>query len=242
AVFEQHGAVELTTPLLMPKRASCALHVNRCALVDAAGVTVMLPFDFMHANQACTVASAAVAYYASPFLHGPWEFIASWDDSINFLDNTMIQQPLSISSIVSMFTTVKINVYEPLSWLLKALVHSVWGMDPFAVRTVTLVLHWVNCLVLYATSARLLRQLGQPHPLGCFIGTLLYAVHPIHVEVVGWPSAQPYALAMLFTLLCFYTHLHALECTSRHHRRFFSILSMGMPRDTSRLYATSFQR
>ncbi|KAF0747538.1 hypothetical protein AaE_007687, partial [Aphanomyces astaci] len=186
-----------------------------------------------------TVASAAVAYYASPFLHGPWEFIASWDDSINFLDNTMIQQPLSISSIVSMFTTVKINVYEPLSWLLKALVHSVWGMDPFAVRTVTLVLHWVNCLVLYATSARLLRQLGQPHPLGCFIGTLLYAVHPIHVEVVGWPSAQPYALAMLFTLLCFYTHLHALECTSRHHRRFFSILSMGMPRDTSRLYVCS---
>ncbi|RHZ34759.1 hypothetical protein DYB31_006291 [Aphanomyces astaci] len=46
AVFEQHGAVELTTPLLMPKRASCALHVNRCALLDAAGVTVMLPFDF----------------------------------------------------------------------------------------------------------------------------------------------------------------------------------------------------
>ncbi|ETW01943.1 PEK/GCN2 protein kinase [Aphanomyces invadans] len=45
-VFEQHGAVELTTPLLMPKRASCALHVNRCALLDAAGVTVMLPFDF----------------------------------------------------------------------------------------------------------------------------------------------------------------------------------------------------
>ncbi|RHY24742.1 hypothetical protein DYB36_014273, partial [Aphanomyces astaci] len=175
-----------------------------------------------------TVASAAVAYYASPFLQGPWEFIASWDDSINFLDNTMIQQPLSISSIVSMFTTVKINVYEPLSWLLKTLVHSVWGMDPFAVRIVTLVLHWVNCLVLYATSARLLRQLGQPHPLGCFIGTLLYAVHPIHVEVVGWPSAQPYALAMLFTLLCFYTHLYALECTSRHHRRFFSILSMGL--------------
>ncbi|RHZ26107.1 hypothetical protein DYB37_007231 [Aphanomyces astaci] len=186
-----------------------------------------------------TVASVAVAYYASPFLHGPWEFIVSWDDSINFLDNTMIQQPLSISSIVSMFTTVKINVYEPLSWLLKALVHSVWGMDPFAVRIVTLVLHWVNCLVLYATSARLLRQLGQPHPLGCFIGTLLYAVHPIHVEVVGWPSAQPYALAMLFTLLCFYTHLHALECTSPHHRRFFSILSMGMPRDTSRLYVCS---
>ncbi|KAF0694836.1 Aste57867_14300 [Aphanomyces stellatus] len=46
AVFEQHGAVELVTPLLMPKRASCALHVNRCALLDAAGVTVMLPFDF----------------------------------------------------------------------------------------------------------------------------------------------------------------------------------------------------
>ncbi|CAK4997043.1 unnamed protein product [Aphanomyces euteiches] len=45
-VFEQHGAVELVTPLLMPKRPSCALHVNRCALLDAAGVTVMLPFDF----------------------------------------------------------------------------------------------------------------------------------------------------------------------------------------------------
>ncbi|RHY32961.1 hypothetical protein DYB32_002070 [Aphanomyces invadans] len=173
----------------------------------------MLRDSVVVAAWTCLVA----AYYASPFVRGPWEFIGAWDDSINFVDNALIQHPLSLASVGTMFQTVKINVYEPLAWLLKALVHSAFGMDSYAVRVATLGIHLVNATVLYATAARLLRMLHRPAPLGCFLGTLVYAVHPIHVEIVGWPSAQPYALAMLFTLLSFYTHLESVDATNAHH-------------------------
>lgn len=37
--------------------------------------------------------------------------------------------------------------------------------------------------------------------------SLLYSLHPVHVEVVGWPSAQPYVLGGTFTLLSLLAYL-----------------------------------
>ncbi|KAF0720812.1 Aste57867_7 [Aphanomyces stellatus] len=159
---------------------------------------------------------AAAAYYASPFLVGPWEFMGSWDDSINFVENSMIQLPLTPASIYTMFTAIKINVYEPLAWLLKAVVFSILGMDAYAVRLVTLGLHVCNCILLYFAAMRLLcllRPSASSTSLGCLVGTVIYGVHPLHIEVIGWPSAQPYALALLCTLLCFHCHLRTIEST-----------------------------
>ncbi|GAB9477373.1 hypothetical protein Gpo141_00014438, partial [Globisporangium polare] len=46
-----------------------------------------------------------------------------------------------------------------------------------------------------------------PFVLGCCLSALLFLVHPIHVEVVAWPSAQSYTLAALFANLSLFFYL-----------------------------------
>ncbi|OQR90480.1 hypothetical protein THRCLA_22547, partial [Thraustotheca clavata] len=150
----------------------------------------------------------------APLLHGQWEFIYSWDDGTNFIQNSMIQK-LSLANVKLMCTAIKINVYEPLGWLLKAILYTIFGLNSQSVRVSSCILHWVACGVWYNALNQFFYQLhfdAKVFPIkdlrrGSFYAVLLYAVHPLHVEVIAWPSAQPYALAMFFVSVMFWVHL-----------------------------------
>ena len=166
----------------------------------------------------CALCAVCVALYASPLLDRTkeWEFFHFWDDEINFTMNAMVHR-LTWTNLYAMFTTQKIHVYEPLGFLLKAIQFEFGGgaFDPWKIRCVTLVLHLGACAVLMQCTLllhdilRLVRPATEPtvvsnsHPRrivdGCFLATTLYAIHPVTTEVVAWPSAQPYALAALFS-------------------------------------------
>ena len=61
---------------------------------------------------------AVAAPYAFQLARGHWEFIDIWDDDGNFINNSMVQD-LTFANVLAMLVEVRINVYEPLSWLLK---------------------------------------------------------------------------------------------------------------------------
>ncbi|KAF0722328.1 hypothetical protein Ae201684_018544 [Aphanomyces euteiches] len=147
--------------------------------------------------------------HAASLWTGEWEFIFSFDDGANFLENDMIQE-LSLSNLIEMTTAVKINVYEPLAWMLKAMVHAICGMESRYVRLVSLALHWSACAMWSQATKCLLDQLFEDAPsiLECSLAAILYGVQPLHIESTIWPSAQPYPLAMLFTSICFWAFIH----------------------------------
>eukprot|EP00939_MAST-03C_sp_MAST-3C-sp1_P000569 g569.t1 len=123
----------------------------------------------------------------------------------------MVHPPLNVEKFRKMWTEVRINVYEPFSWILKALILSTLGMSSRAVRIVTLLFHCTNTVLLRHVSERLLTGIGRfPRrvaALSSFVCALLWGLHPLHAEVVGWPSAQPYALAGFFALLSVRTYV-----------------------------------
>ena len=111
------------------------------------------------------------------------------------------------------------QVYEPLAWLLKALVRHGLIPIPFlhegtpaggglAQRRATLLFHTLNGMLLYVATYRLLalrRDLqargrpGSPQAtaisdvalkFGAAAGATLWMCHPLRAEVVGWASAQ----------------------------------------------------
>ncbi|KAG1704691.1 hypothetical protein DVH05_005621 [Phytophthora capsici] len=176
----------------------------------------------------------AIALYISPFFidkvndtaSNDWEFLLVWDDKENFLDNEVVTSGINLPNLYTMFTMTKINVYEPFGWLLKAIQVQFVGLDSWWVRIVSAVLHFMAAIVLARTSAVLLdviallsdfkegvkidsktkEQRENGHWCGCCISAVVFAIHPIHVEVIGWPSAQPYTLCALFSnfALCVY--------------------------------------
>ena len=51
---------------------------------------------------------------------GGWGLAQEWDDRNNFLENDLVRRPLSRETLRGMWSARRINVFEPLGWLLKA--------------------------------------------------------------------------------------------------------------------------
>lgn len=98
--------------------------------------------------------------------------------------------------------------YRPLSLVTFAIEVGVFGADHPAIT------HFINIL-LYCSVVLMLflflnKFLFKTHPLLSFLTTLIFAIHPIHTEVVANIKSRDELLALLFTLIAlhlFYTYL-----------------------------------
>ncbi len=96
-------------------------------------------------------------------------------------------------------------IYRPLTSLTYALNHAVGGLDPAGYHLVNVLLHALCALLVL----RLSQALGAPL-LGATAAALLFAVHPVHVEVVANVAGRKDALATAFILLTLLAHRSAL--------------------------------
>ncbi len=101
------------------------------------------------------------------------------------------------------------NYYRPLQFL------SYWALDRFR-RAEPATFHLFQ-LCLCAGTVWLLFLLGRRllgHDLAAFAGALLWALHPLHVEVVAWIAALPDAGATFFMVAGFGLFLRAEKAGS----------------------------
>ena len=122
-----------------------------------------------------------------------------------FLENQIIRG-LTYDNIYQMMVAVRINVWEPLGWLMKALVYSICGLDSLSNRIAAFMLHTLNSVLLYELIFWILRtRFWKPHSAAAqqsaLAGSIFFAIHPLNVEVIGWPSANPYTLSCTFSLI-----------------------------------------
>jgi len=108
-----------------------------------------------------------------------------------------------------------------------------------AQRRCALLLHGACAVLLYAATVSLLElrrrvlgvdESGRRHwsvRLGACVAVCLWSCHPLRAEVVGWPSAQPYALSTCLVLAAINCHLAGHW--QRHHRE----LTRKHPSDSS---------
>jgi tetratricopeptide (TPR) repeat protein len=157
----------------------------------------------------------AVAFVIfTPVLKG--SFI-NWDDDVNVYDNPNVKE-LSAKTIGNMFTTTIVGGYTPLTTLSFSIENALYGMKPWVFHLNNLLLHLVCILLLFM----LLRKLG----LSLFVTgvtTLLFAIHPMHVESVAWITERKDVLYGAFFLLSliFYVDFY------NSRKRLFYYLSMA---------------
>ena len=150
------------------------------------------------APAAAALATLAIAIYANSISNG---FVT--DDKWQLLKNPLVtganQIPRIFGSSVWAFLGVTGNYYRPLQFLVYLLLYQVAGFHAAAFHLFMVLLHAGATVLLYL----LVRRLAAGRV--AFAAAALFAVHPVHTEVVDWIAALPdlmlTALALFGVLL-----------------------------------------
>ena len=91
------------------------------------------------------------------------------------------------------------------TYMVNSLVASIFGVNPLPYHLFSTMLYWSIVVLVLVVSIKL---------FGWGIGvitTLLFTVHPVHVEAVSWISGKPYLFIAFYLLLAIYLYIRWLE-------------------------------
>jgi len=129
----------------------------------------------------------------------------NWDDNTHITENPSVRS-LSVDNLGRIFSERISGVYIPLTTLSYALEFRFFGLDSFIFHLDNLLLHLgVVILVLI-----FLIKIGLRLP-AAMAATLIFAVHPIHVESVAWVTERKDVLYAFFYLMALCTHIHFVK-------------------------------
>jgi tetratricopeptide (TPR) repeat protein len=152
------------------------------------------------------------------------EFV-NFDDYENFVQNEanlrLFEMPdgtpgLNADSLKWILTAHHVGVYTPVSWLTVAI--DIWiagGLTSRQLHLTNVVLHSINALLvffifvsLFAFAGRGRNENGLPL-IACALATLVFALHPLRVEIVAWASARNNLVGAFFALLSVLAYFQA---------------------------------
>jgi hypothetical protein len=136
-----------------------------------------------------------------------------WDTQTYVNDNAAIHD-INASSLLWMLTQTYHANWHPLTWLSHAIDIQIFGFAPFGHHWVNVAWHVGCAFLLYLYSQQLLPRLlpsrlepGSPDLyLLSLLTSLLFALHPQHVESVAWVAERKDVLCGFFYLACLYSY------------------------------------
>jgi protein O-mannosyl-transferase len=128
--------------------------------------------------------------------------LLTWDDQAYVVNNDLVKG-ISASHIAKIFTEDKglYANYHPLTILSLAVNYAVSGVNPAGYIGTNLLLHLINTLLVFL----LVFRLSGGRRIMAFATSLLFGLHPIHVESVAWISERKDVLYTFFFLLSLLT-------------------------------------
>jgi hypothetical protein len=164
---------------------------------------------------AITLSVASIACFVRVYSPSTNQEFISWDDPQNYGPGNRFLAELSWARINDILSDgVVLAVYEPVALIFKLLAKELIGLSAKKVVITSSVLHALNTVAVWWVASTLVIAASGPGLLarkvaqvwGCWYAALLFAVHPLRVEVVVWASCQPYLLSSLFALLSIYCY------------------------------------
>jgi tetratricopeptide (TPR) repeat protein len=156
------------------------------------------------------------------------DFVDSWDDDKNFLNN-LSYRGLGWSQLVWDWTSFQLGVYQPLAWMILGAEYLLFGLQPWGYHLASLVLYALDTVVLFVLVLTLLircrpgweKEAPGVLVLAAGLAVALFAVHPLRTEVVAWASCQPYLPCALFAMLTVLAYLRAFPADAAPRRDWF---------------------
>jgi len=142
-----------------------------------------------------------IATVAAFYLSVRNDFV-NWDDVIYIMNNDMIKT-LSFEHLTKMFSSFWMGNYHPLTILSFTFDYSMFKLSAQGYHLHNLILHLVNAVLVYFVTWHLFKK----NNLIAFIVSILFAVHPMHVESVAWISERKDLLYTMYFLLAMLAYI-----------------------------------
>jgi len=140
----------------------------------------------------------ATVVFFSPLL---WCDFINYDDPPFVTQNQFIQSGLTLVGIKWAFTTGYEANWIPLTWLSHMLDVQLFGLNPAGHHGVNVLFHSAATAILFIFLKRTTATLWQSAAV-----TLLFALHPLHVESVAWVAERKDVLSAFFWMLTIYMY------------------------------------
>jgi len=128
----------------------------------------------------------------------------TWDDRIHVLDNPSVSS-LNPQAVISIFKGVVNRTYIPLTTFSFAVERHFFGLSPFVYHLDNLLLHLsVTALVFFLGM-----RLGLNARASGLV-SLVFGIHPMHVESVAWVTERKNVLYAFFYMLALLSYWHYL--------------------------------
>ena len=102
------------------------------------------------------------------------------------------------------------HFYRPLLWVTLTLEYAAYGVHAWGYHALNVVAHAAVCLLIYYVALALPLERST-----AVLASLLFAVHPTHVEVVAWPSAIPEIMTTICVLASLLLYIRYRECAKK---------------------------
>jgi len=137
-----------------------------------------------------------------------------WDDTELFIKNYDRWQWNNLKELLTvqdnLFGSNDNGFYRPLPNLTFLLDRYIWGRQPFGFHLTNIVFHVLSTITVFFLARVLLASFYAGLAAG-----LIFAVHPIHTEVVAWINGRNNVLSSLFYLISFYFYIRHRDTDSR---------------------------
>ncbi|MBI5492548.1 MAG: tetratricopeptide repeat protein [Deltaproteobacteria bacterium] len=136
-------------------------------------------------------------------------FAGVWDDQFYIIDNPHIRE-ISSRFFTWAFLSAYYGNWHPLTTIVNAVEFHFFGLEPFGYHLVNNLLHSIDTFLVFLLGYRLITlasSKGRGPLIGAFVASLLFGLHPLHVESVAWVSELKDVLCALFYLLAILSYL-----------------------------------
>ena len=157
----------------------------------------------------------------------------NWDDPTYVYENSNIQC-LNSQSLYWMLTSLYEANWHPLTWLSHAIDYALWGLNPLGHHLTNIIIHGLNTLLIFLLVLQLMMKGKEAHRMPLLskvpssisrqalivagVASLLFGLHPLHVESVAWVSERKDLLCAFFFLLSILSYLSYTSSVVKRHR------------------------
>jgi tetratricopeptide (TPR) repeat protein len=146
----------------------------------------------------------------------------NWDDPTYILDNPLIRQ-FNFDTIRSIFSEPYFGNYQPLHILSYAFEYQLYQLNPVGYHVTSVIMHLITTALVYRFIFLLCGNSNIT-----IISTLLFGIHPMHVESIAWAAERKDMLYASFFLGALIMYLLYLKSDQKLKYLIFAFLLFSL--------------